>query len=191
LLLAAAATLFAGAAAAQDASRGAALAAARGCGACHGAHGVSAIPGTPSLAGQQPLFIVLQLILFREGLRQVPAMTPFAAGLDDGAIEDLAAHYAALPALPPPDQRPADPAATARGAALSPQHHCNVCHLPDYRGQNQVPRLVPQREEYLAAAMRAYRDQRRSGADTQMSAAVYGLSDADIEDLARYLAARR
>jgi DNA mismatch repair protein MutS len=35
----------------------------------------------PSLAGQQPGFITLQMILFREGIRQVPAMLAFAEGL--------------------------------------------------------------------------------------------------------------
>lgn len=65
-------------AAAQDARRGAALVEERNCAACHGPNGVSAVPLMPSLAGQQADYITLQMILFREGLRDVPAMAEAA-----------------------------------------------------------------------------------------------------------------
>ena len=51
----------------------------------------------------------------------------------------------------------ADPALRARGAELAKTMGCGSCHLPDYRGQKQVPRLDYQREDYLVAAMKAYR----------------------------------
>jgi cytochrome c553 len=36
--------------------------------------------------------------------------------------------------------------------------------------------------------MKAYRDNKRTGTDTSMNAALYRVSDADIEALAHYLA---
>jgi len=39
--------------------------------------------------------------------------------------------------------------------------------------------------------MRAYRDNRRTGADTIMAAALYGVSDTDIQALAHYRARLR
>ena len=39
-----------------------------------------------------------------------------------------------------------------------------------------MPRLAGQREDYLVAEMRAYRDDKRNGGDTIMAAALYGVS---------------
>lgn len=175
-------------AAAQDAARGRELAAQHQCAACHGENGRSALEGIPSLAGQLAEFTTIQMILFREGLRQVPPMNQAAAGMADKDIEDLAAHFASLPPGPPEDRTPREPALFARGEALVGPRHCGVCHLPDFRGRNQVPRLTGQREDFLAETLKAYRDGRRAGVDTQMNGAVVGLSDAEMEALAHYLA---
>jgi cytochrome c553 len=176
-----------GLAAAQDARRGADLAAHR-CTNCHGDDGRSQQQDIPSLAGQPADFITVQMILFREGLRRVPAMTAFAEGLPDRDIEDLAAFFASLPAGPPDDRLPRDAALFAAGQALSGPRNCGVCHLPDYRGRNQVPRLTGQREEFLSRTLREYRDGGRIGADTQMNGAVVGMTDAQIAAIAHYLA---
>src|SRR5581483_8108385 len=65
------------------------------CAACHGLEGNAKIPGTPSLAGQPPMFLQWQLIKFRDGRRQDKQMSPFAAKLTDEDMADLAAFYAA------------------------------------------------------------------------------------------------
>ncbi|WP_426954912.1 c-type cytochrome [Muricoccus radiodurans] len=167
-----------------------ALIAERNCAACHGERGISAMPNIPSLAGQRPDFITLQLILFREGLRDVPPMAQASEGLTDAQVEALAAFYAALPAGPPPDRAPRDEARAAQGAALSERLRCGICHRADFSGQNQVPRLTGQREDFLDETLRAYRDNVRRGTDTQMNAAVHGLSDADIGAIAHFIAHR-
>jgi cytochrome c553 len=177
------------AAMAQDARRGADLAAHR-CANCHGDDGRSRMEGIPSLAGQPPLFIVTQMILFREGIRHVPAMQAFAAGLPDRDIEDLAAFFSALPPGPPEDRRPRDPALFAAGQALIGPRHCASCHLPSLAGREQIPRLTAQREDFLARTMAEYRDGARIGADTQMNGAVAGLTDEQIAALAHYLSQR-
>jgi cytochrome c553 len=110
------------------------------------------------------------------------------SGLPDADIEALAAHYAALPPAPPEDRGTADPALMTAGAALAGARNCGVCHLADFTGRDQVPRITSQREEYLDRAMTEYRDGRRVGVDTQMNGAVFGLSDAEIAALAHYLA---
>ncbi len=186
----AAAFFVAGPAAAQDAARGAALAEERGCAACHGPNGISPVPLMPSLAGQQPQFLTLQLILFREGLRQVPAMLEPARGLTDTQIEDIAAYFAAYPSAPKPDRGPLNQALAARGAEISAARHCGVCHLPSYAGRAQVPRINHQREDFLVHTLAEYRDNLRVGADTQMNAVMFGLSNDDIRAVAHYLAHR-
>lgn len=175
--------------AAPDAARGRAAAADR-CTACHGANGVSEVPEIPSLAGQQAGFVTIQLILMREGVRQVPAMAPFVQGMADDVVEDLAAYYASLPPGQPDDRSPLDATRVAAGQALIAPRNCNVCHLPTLAGREQIPRLTHQREEFLVHAMTQYRDGRRAGPDTQMNDAVNGLSDEQILALAHYLAHR-
>jgi cytochrome c553 len=194
-LLASAAAVLAAAAsvafpAAQDAAQGAALAVERGCGNCHGAKGVAAQPGVPSLAGQPAEFIALQMILFRERLRDAPPMPDMAQGLEDGQIEDLAAHFAALPSGPAPDRGEADSARVREGEALAQRLNCGVCHLPTYAGRAQIPRLAGQREEYLVHALTQYRDGTRRGSDTNMNAVMYGVTDAQIAALAHHMAQR-
>ncbi|MDO9711808.1 c-type cytochrome [Paracraurococcus lichenis] len=173
---------------AAEPARGEALAGERGCGACHGAKGVSAQPNIPSLAGQQPEFVTLQLILFRERLRDAPPMPDIAQGLADEQVEALAAFYASLPPAPPADRAPKRDAAVQEGAALAQRLRCGICHLPDYRGQNQVPRIAGQREEFLVHALVGYRDSTRHGTDTNMNAVMYGVSDAEIAAIAHYMA---
>lgn len=170
------------------ASRGQALAVVRGCGLCHGDQGISATAMMPSLAGQHADYSVLQMVLFREGLRAVPVMQAAMNGLSDQQLTDLAEHYATLPPGPPPDRAPRDAALASRGAAISPARNCNACHLPSYTGRANIPRLAAQREDYLAAAMIAYRDNLRVGADTQMNGLMLGLTNEEIAALAHHLA---
>ena len=156
------------------------------CAACHGADGNSATPGTPSIAGQPRLFLETQLVLFREEVRVSPQMQPAVKGLSDREIVRLAEHYAAQPARPA-GREAGDPAGVKQGIALARKLHCGSCHLPDFRGREQIPRLAGQREDYLVEAMLSYRDNPRGGGDTIMAAALYGLPDADIRALAQYL----
>ena len=174
--------------AAGDPARGEALVRERQCGTCHGAAGVSAMPNIPSLAGHTDEFITLQLILLRENIRIAPPMNDLSQGLTDGQVEDIAAYYTSLPAGPPAGGTGGDPAKLAEGAALSEKLRCGVCHLPDYRGRAQMPRLAGQREDYLVHAMLGYRDGTRQGTDTNMNAVMYGVTDAQVAALAYYLA---
>jgi cytochrome c553 len=186
-ILAAVALASAEAGAAGDAGRGRALAEARACGGCHGPEGVSALENIPSLAGHPDEFITLQLILFREGLRDVPPMTQLAQGLTDQEVEDLAAFYAGLP--PGHIERPArDAARYQAGAALAERLRCGICHLPAFQGRAQMPRLTGQREDYLTHALTEYREGARRGTDTNMNAVMFGVADADIAALAHFMA---
>ena len=156
------------------------------CLACHGPGGNSVTPGVPSIAGHPKLFIETQLVLIREELRPSPQMLPLVKGMKDAEITRLAEHFSKLPAKPAA-AGPADPKLTKQAMARAQALRCGVCHLPDFQGQNQVPRLAGQREEYLVAEMLAYRDNKRKGGDTIMAAALYGVSDADIKALAHFL----
>jgi cytochrome c553 len=156
------------------------------CAACHGSDGNSTTAGTPSIAGQPKLFIENQLILFREELRPSDQMLPVVKGMKDPEIIKLAQHFSKLPAKRV--SQGADRLELMKsGGGLAKKLRCGICHLADFSGQNQIPRLALQREEYLLSEMKAYRDGKRRGGDTIMAAALYGVSDADITALAHFL----
>ena len=65
---------------------------------------------------------------------------------------------------------------------------CGVCHVSDFSGQNQVPRLaVAARRRTWPRRCGLTATTSRKGGDTIMAAALYGVSDADIEALAHFL----
>jgi cytochrome c553 len=162
-------------------------ASAAACTACHGGGSTARLPGTPAIAGQPKTFIENQLVLIREGLREVPVMAAAVKGLSDEDIGALARHYAAMPP-PVAAANAAQPARQRAGAELSRQLLCGTCHLPGYVGQNQVPRLAAQDEAYLRHSMTQFRDNPGPGRDTIMASTLRGLSDAQLADLAHYLA---
>ena len=156
------------------------------CGTCHGEQGNSLMEKTPSLAGQPELFLTNQLILMRDRIRLSEVMAPFAKGLTDAQIVELAAHYSKLP--PEKSAEPVNQALVPRGEALAKALRCGICHLPDYAGGEQIPRLARQRIDYTIESLLAYRDGRRYGIDTSMNGVMVGVPDPDIRALAHYLA---
>lgn len=156
------------------------------CAACHGADGNSQLPNIPSLAGQPKVFLENQLVIIREGLREIPAMKGLLDGVSDAEITAMAGHFAKLPARNAPP--PGDAALMAQGKALAEGMRCGICHLPDYRGREQMPRLSGQREDYLLYSMLQFKNNQATGRDTIMAASLYGVSDADLKALAHFLA---
>jgi cytochrome c553 len=156
------------------------------CEGCHGEKGVSAMPEVPSLAGQPVLYSQIQLFLFRESQRVNTVMSPVAQGLTDEDLTALSEWYAKLP--PPAARAAPDPTLDAQGRALAAAHRCGVCHLPDYSGRDQIPRIAAQQESYLLTALREYKTGARSGDGAQMAEVVYALSDDDLTAIAHHIA---
>ena len=156
------------------------------CGACHGEDGNSKLEKIPSLAGQPAFFVLNQLFLMREGVRKVEAMEPIVKDLKDDDLNNLSQHFAKLEAKR--SEEPVDAALAKRGSEIATERRCGSCHLPNLAGQEQMPRLARQRIDYLIATLKSYRDSPRPGADTAMSAAIAGATDADLTALAHYAA---
>jgi cytochrome c553 len=163
--------------------------AAETCATCHGPDGQSVDARIPSLAGQQAIYLSLQLVQYREERRKDAQMSPVAAKLTDAEIKELGAYYASLP--PFASRRAADPALAALGKKVSDAQHCGSCHLADLSGQKQVPRLVGQQHDYLLTQMRAFKDQNRADLDGSMTMAAQPLSPRDIEEVAEYISSLR
>lgn len=67
------------------------------CVACHGEDGISRIPGTPHLGGQDQLYLERALGAYRSGERRHVPMSSLANSLQPKDIEALAAWYASRP----------------------------------------------------------------------------------------------
>jgi cytochrome c553 len=156
------------------------------CLACHGEKGQSENPEVPSLGAQQQNYALVQLFMFRGNMRKIDIMNQMAKGLTDGDLQDFSDYISKLPAPMPADG--GDAARFARAQALVAQHRCNFCHAPNFAGQDQVPRLAAQREDYLLRSLREYKSGVRSGYDPAMASVVEPLKDEDFVDLAYYLA---
>jgi cytochrome c553 len=157
--------------------------AAAECVGCHGEHGVSGNPATPSLAGQDADYFVKALHAYKSGARSDPAMSNIAGGLDAAAMKNLAAYYAGLDPKRPTDVRP----------PLSPTQwveRCERCHGPNGNSKDpRIPALAAQRFDYLEQALRAYQTGKRKS--EIMSAMTALLTPADIGALAAYYASQR
>ena len=160
------------------------------CLACHGESGQSTIPEVPSLGGQPVFYLTIQLLMFREKLRVIEPMNQMMQGLKDDDLRSMAAYLAKL-APPKPAESLVDPARMEQARVLIEQHRCNFCHNRDYAGEENVPRLAGQREDYLARAMREYKNNTRRGYDASMADVLYPISDEQILDLAYFLSRLR
>ena len=154
------------------------------CAGCHGADGNSAIAGTPSIAAQPRIFLENYLVMTREGIRGDEDMQALLKGVPDKEIVALAKHYTSLKPRAATD--PVDKKLFQKGKDIASRNRCGICHLPDFRGREQMPRLAGQREEFLAEVMLQYRQNRRSGGDTMMAAVLYDIREADFKALAHY-----
>jgi len=156
------------------------------CLSCHGENGQSQTPNVPSLGGQPAPYTLIQLFMFRERLRVAPPMNQDTTGWSD---EDLQSMSIALSKLPPPGPpaEKGDPQRLARGSALAEQNHCNICHRSDFTGQENVPRLADQREDYLLKTLREYKTGARHGYDATMAEVLQPVDDNDVEILAYFL----
>jgi cytochrome c553 len=157
------------------------------CLACHGADGQSDIANVPSLGAQPARYSIIQLFLFREKMRVAEPMNDMAKELSDEDLRGMADAFAALP----PPKLPADPDEPARlehAASTIAQSHCNICHRRDFSGQDNVPRIADQREDYLLKTLRDYRSGARHGYEPTMAEVLQPLDDSQLVELAYYLA---
>jgi cytochrome c553 len=148
------------------------------CGGCHGPRGVSGDAATPSLAGQDPQYLMKSIKAYRTS-RQHWGMQRYVAGLSDKDMENITAFYTVQ------QSRPADSVpSSARELAVK----CDRCHDAEDSPQMVVPILRGQDKDYLVMALRAYRDDKRESTTMHKMSIIY--SNAVIDDIASYYASQ-
>ena len=186
-----------------DAARGATKAAV--CSACHGPNGNSTSPEWPRLAGQNAVYLVEQLRLFRSGVRNNPVMKPLASTLSDQDIDDVAVYYQAQTPLgleADPSYWQAGEAVYLRGDRTHEVPACIACHGPVARGNLAAgyPALRAQQSVYLVKQLNDYasgarytgpRPEAASRNGAMMFAIARRLSPEQIRDVASYVQGMR
>jgi len=186
------ACVFAGnASAAGDAQAGKAKTAV--CAACHGADGNSLAPTFPKLAGQHPQYLLKQLKDIKSGARPVPTMIGQLDAMSEQDLQDIAAYYGA--------QASTSGVAKEEFVALGESIYragisekgvaaCTACHSPTGAGNGpaKFPALSGQHADYIAASLRAFRnDERTNDGDSRIMRDVASrLSDKELEAVSSY-----
>jgi cytochrome c553 len=156
--------------------------AAASCGGCHGEQGVSGSPATPSLAGQDAQYLAAALQAYKAGSRADETMKGMTAPLDDNAMKNLAAYYAALEPKAPNVRKPLTTEEWTQ--------RCDRCHgINGNSTDPRLPMLASQRVDYLQKVLHDYQTGARKS--PQMAAMADVLTAQDIEGLAAHYARQK
>jgi cytochrome c553 len=153
------------------------------CAACHGANGISQVPGAPNLAGQRAPYLYLELKAYQSGARGASAMREVVGPLSDDAFFKVAAYFGSLDPPQPVGAMPTviDPVAAGKSAAAG----CAGCH--GETGTTKIPgtpSLSGLDPKYLVAALKAYKSGQRK--NDVMKGMVASISDANMESIALF-----
>lgn len=152
---------------------------AKVCVECHGERGVSDEPGMPSLAGQQPVYLIVATQEYADGSRGDAGKEAMLQGLDTVDIEKMAMYFSAQA---PERRNPPAFGDAQKGEALTAD--CGGCHgLRGISHDPMIPNLAGQEPTYLVNAIKAYRDNKRSHEEM-----VADISDEAIQDIAAFYA---
>jgi len=128
------------------------------CAACHGAGGVSRQAGMPSLVGQDPQYLILAMKAYVDGQRKHGLMTALLTGVSDSELRNMATYYAGQ--APSRAQTPSLGDASAGKSAAAT---CVECHGTGHGAADAAwPSLAGQDAQYLAQAIRAYKEGSRN-----------------------------
>lgn len=159
---------------------------AASCAGCHGVTGNSTMPGVPSLAAQNSRYIYLQLRDFQEGRRHNDMMTPMTAGLTKDDMREIADFYSKQKLSSKGFKADAEKAKL--GKAKADETLCAMCHLGEFVGQNEIPKVAGQNYDYVVKTMKDFKAKNRTNDAGNMTSVASTLSEADIENLAHYIA---
>jgi cytochrome c553 len=171
------------------------------CATCHGKNGEGAKKsGTyPRLAGKADGYLYNQLLNFRDGRRNYPAMNYLLGYLSDDYLREIAQYYSQLRTPYPAPVSGAAGAVLARGEALvmkgdAPRKlpACNECHGKALTGTAPfVPGLVGLSASYIGQQMGAWQARNRHAAEPDCMAKIASLlGPEEISAVSVWLAAQ-
>ena len=172
------------------------------CNGCHGDNGVSQSTDVPTIAGIPEFVHSDALYIFRDEARPcteskyrqgdtsraATTMCAVAADLSDEMIEEIAAHYAALPFVAAKQDFDADLAAAGKAIHES---QCDRCHSEGGSNpEDEAGILAGNMMGYLQDTLAEYRAGEREQPQ-KMEEKVNALSDDDVKALVHYYASQQ
>jgi len=157
------------------------------CAACHGADGNPAAAGiAPILAQQTFRYLSIELRDFKAGRRKDPVMSAIAQTLSPEDIVNVSEYFSAQK-YRVIDFTP-DPARVERGGRKAAETLCTMCHLGEFGGSNEIPRVKGQYPDYIVKQLTAFKARIRTNDAGSMTSVAQTLSDDDMVDLSHYIA---
>lgn len=153
---------------------------------CHGEGGNSKMPEVPTLAGQNPAYLLEQIRKFGAGERKNQFMEGMIKVLKEDERIQIALHYAEAKH----DPVPFDAAQAARGRDIFVKH-CVRCHGEKGLGNEIIPRIAGQSAVYLQTTITRYRDRTGERNNPLMAIATASLKKEEITAVSNYLASLR
>jgi cytochrome c553 len=161
------------------------------CATCHGVLGQSTSPIFPSLAGQNPEYLVKQLKDFRSKKRVSETMAPQVADLSDDNINALAAFFSSQPTkinrVADPDLLPVGRYIFTKGNSWSGLPACITCHGDTAHGTATLPRLAGQNARYLLGQLKDFNQRTRTNDNEAMHLVASRLTEMETKAVADYL----
>lgn len=162
------------------------------CEACHGQGGQGNNSMFPKLSGQNETYLVQQMFNFKSGARRSTVMEPQLADLSGDDIVQLARHFSRLSLKPTPSANEGLSAMGKeiymRGNPASGVAACYVCHGPNARGGQMLPRLAGQHADYLELQLRRFIERSRTTDQTLMHSVASRMTDQEIQAVSHFLA---
>jgi cytochrome c553 len=155
------------------------------CKTCHGPDGNADKEGMPSLAGQNPVYIVDQFNRYADGRRLNHWMSALSQSFKDDDKIKLAIYYSQQEMKP---AKGGNPALLERGEEIY-RAWCIECHGENGRAKEGYANLAGQRPEYTAKMLKEF----KTATGKRFNPWMYGRAnllktDTDIEAVATYLA---
>ena len=153
-----------------------------GCSGCHGDKGNSTQALVPSLAGQDPRYLLNAIAAYAGGKRDNSDMLNAVKDLGEQAVKDVATYYA--------EQTPLLIGARLPEAPEELAVKCNRCHGEQGNSTDpKIPKITAQSEAYIRNVLLAYQSKERT--HSTMYAMAADLSLSEITAIARYYAGQK
>ena len=154
---------------------------------CHGIDGNSKFTEVPNLAGQNPSYLLTQLLKLSHGERRNAFMERLVKKLSGDDLVNISVYFAST-------------AVNKKSASNTPQvavgktlflNKCQECHTPSAHGDGDVPRLAGQNPEYLSVSLKRYRAGDGQRINQKMQTVANQLTNEQINALAAYLSVQQ
>ena len=169
------------------------------CANCHGETGISKYPEVPNLAGQNPKYLLTQMMKFETGARKDDFMQRLIKMLGDRERATVALYYSDSAVIP----SAARPGPTASKGAVHFNKLCARCHGEQARGMDvvpllpgeqaqpaeivPVPRIAGQQAKYLRLSLDRYRSGSGERVYALMTNATSQIPAADVDAVIDYI----